>query len=163
MSLNQTVKMHTNKYYSDPTHNRTQKNMSSNVFKMGNAFKKLNVEQKNYNIFMQTMKFLCHKLQIGRQEARLTNSEENALNKVALQLEKQFKNANMKFNSTAFKSLFKRTAKSLEESHNLKKKWLVEKWLAEKWLVEILKEVLVKKIMENKWYYMKKMKMKHKW
>ena len=122
MSLNQTVKMHTNKYYSDPTHNRTQKNMSSNVFKMGNAFKKLNVEQKNYNIFMQTMKFLCHKLQIGRQEARLTNSEENALNKVALQLEKQFKNANMKFNSTAFKSLFKRTAKSLEESHNLKKK-----------------------------------------
>jgi hypothetical protein len=122
MSLNQTVKMQTNKYYSDPTHNRTQKNMSSNVFKMGKAFKKLNVEQKNYNIFMQTMKFLCHKLQIGRQEARLTNSEENALNKVALQLEKQFKNANMKFNSTAFKSLFKRTAKSLEESHNLKKK-----------------------------------------
>jgi len=121
-SKSSTSKSGRRKYHSDPTNNRTRKSSFSTGLKMNTAFHKLTAEQKDYNVYMQTMTFLCHKLKIGSKEAILSSSQEQGLNKIASHLEQSFKDANMNFNSSAFKSLFRRTAQSLHQCGMLKKK-----------------------------------------
>ena len=108
-------------FNSDPTHNRTRKGSYSTGLKMSSAFHKLSSDQKDYNVYMQTMTLLFHKLKIGSREALLTSSQEQGLNTVASQLEQEFKAAHMDFNSSGFKSLFRKTAQSLQQSGMLKK------------------------------------------
>jgi hypothetical protein len=110
------------KYHSDPTNNRTRKNSYSTGLKMNAAFHKLSAEQKDYNVYMQTMTFLCHKVKIGTKEAILSPSQEEGLHKIASHLEQKFKEENMDFNVNAFKSLFRRTAHSLHQGGMLKSK-----------------------------------------
>ena len=121
MPTENTKKRSGTKFHSDPTNNRTRKNSYANVLKIDKKFNKLNTEHKNFNIYMKTMIFVCHKMKIGSIEATLSASEERALNKIALHLEQQYIEAGIPFDIEQFKSLFRRSAKSLKDSGIFKK------------------------------------------
>jgi len=88
---------------------------------MNKAFDKLNTEQKDLNIYMQTLTFICHKMPIGKVEEVLSVDEERTLAKVAMKLQRQYDQARVPFDIEQFKSLFRRSAKSLKDSRVFKK------------------------------------------